>query len=122
MQCDNFLTIAGSEKVRAVAVWGGTVSVAAPLSRFLKGVGSTAGIAEIVGLTPKLHGGGAAAARLFGAAVRVSSSAHSASGIVAALAGALRVYMVDVRMRHSATEPRTCNRASERKGENRNEC
>ena len=53
--------------------------------------------AEIEGNTEKLHGGGAAATRLFAPAVRLSSSARSTSEMAAALADALSAYLLDVR-------------------------
>ena len=51
----------------------------------------------------------------------VCSSARSTSEMAAALADALRAYLLDVRTRHSATNLGTRKSASERKGENRNE-
>lgn len=77
--------------------------------------------AEIAGNTAKLHTGRAPTGQGIEAVPSVSSSARSTSEMIAALAGALRVNLVDVRKRHSATEPGTRRSASERKGESRNE-
>jgi uncharacterized protein YjbJ (UPF0337 family) len=51
--------------------------------------------AEIAGNTSKLHGGKAYGTRRRGAAARVTSSARSTSEMSAALASALRVYLVE---------------------------